>query len=193
MLTVKNCKEWMEIFSQKIERNKDYLSDLDTPIGDGDHGNNMSRGMTEVMKVLSEKDFSEVSDILKSISFALISKVGGASGPLYGTAFLEMSKNAKETTEIVTLLQSGLAGVEKRGKSEPGQKTMIDLWKPAIQLLETGELSEEKLSEVTNLTKDMVAQRGRASYVGERSLGHIDPGAMSSQYLFEALLEVGAI
>lgn len=193
MLTIENGKKWLAIFDEKITANKDYLSELDTPIGDGDHGNNMYRGMSAVMEAIKEKDPQQVPDLLKLTAMTLISKVGGASGPLYGTAFLEMAKESAKTDEIIPLVEKALEGIEKRGNSQPGEKTMLDVWMPALTELKSGDLTVQHLQEVAEKTKDIVATKGRASYLGERSLGHIDPGAMSSCYLFEAMIEAGVI
>jgi dihydroxyacetone kinase-like protein len=122
---------------------------------------------------------------------ALISKVGGASGPLYGTAMMEMMKASKESSEPEILLNAAIAGIEKRGNSKPGEKTMLDLWVPAVENLNNGTLNPATLEILVEKTKNIKATKGRASYVGERSIGHIDPGAMSSAYLFESMIEAG--
>lgn len=188
MFTPENLKKTMTLFGAKIQEEKQYLSDLDTSIGDGDHGNNMARGMTAVLEGNLD---GELPDIFKSIAMALISKVGGASGPLYGTAMMEMMKASKDSNDPVTLLTAAYEGIMKRGGATEGQKTMLDLWIPAVELLKKGELTEEKVNELAEKTKDIIATKGRASYVGERSIGHIDPGAMSSAYLFNAMIEAG--
>lgn len=123
----------------------------------------------------------------------LVSKVGGASGPLYGSAFINMAKIAKETNDIGEILASGLEGIQKRGHAEAGEKTMVDEWIPVIEAIKNNTLSIDKIDEALNSTKDMKATKGRASYLGDRSVGHIDPGAQSSAYLFEALLEAGVL
>lgn len=191
MFTTENSKAALQRFSKKIEENKAYLSELDTPIGDGDHGNNMSRGMAAVIESLEAKHPESVQDVFKLTAMALISKVGGASGPLYGTAMLEIAKAAADSAEPAVLLEAGLAGIKKRGNSDLGEKTMIDLWQPAIEMVKEGRLTEKFLISTTEATKDLAATKGRASYVGERSVGHIDPGAMSSKYFFETLMEEG--
>lgn len=186
-LTVETLTNWMNDFADKISENKQYLSDLDTPIGDGDHGFNMDRGMSAV----KEKLASEPKDLttgLKTIAMALISTVGGASGPLYGTAFLEMAKKSSSTDDLGELLDAALAGIEKRGGAKPGDKTMVDVWDALVPEVKNGTLTEEKITAAVESTKDMVAKKGRASYLGERSKGHIDPGSQSSGYLFETLL-----
>ncbi|MGG5342577.1 dihydroxyacetone kinase subunit DhaL [Enterococcus sp. AZ192] len=191
MFTVENLKTALQLFKDKIDKNKDYLSELDTPIGDGDHGNNMSRGMEAVSESLQSKAPETIQDVFKLTAMALISKVGGASGPLYGTAMMEMAKASATTSEALPILEAGLAGIEKRGNSQPGEKTMLDLWAPAIEAVRSGNVTLEDLQSAVDKTKDIVATKGRASYVGERSVGHIDPGAMSSLYFFESLMEAG--
>lgn len=191
MFTKENTIQAFTIFQKKIEEKKAYLSELDTPIGDGDHGNNMSRGMTAVVESLQEKNPQTLTDVFKVTAMALISKVGGASGPLYGTAMMEMGKAAATTDDPATIIAAGLAGIEKRGNSQPGEKTMLDLWAPALSAIKENKLTTAVLEEAAEKTKDIQATKGRASYVGERSVGHIDPGAMSSCYLFEALIEAG--
>ena len=186
MLTTEQTKAWLLAFNTKIQENKDYLSELDTPIGDADHGANMARGMAEVTKALEVESFASSADILKKTAITLMSKVGGASGPLYGSAFLAMSKAAGEGGDVTALIQAGLEAIQKRGKAVVGEKTMVDIWAAFLE----GANTEEKLEAVVEASKDILATKGRASYLGERSLGHIDPGTRSSAYLFEALLEV---
>lgn len=191
MFTTENLKQALALFKEKVDNHKDYLSELDTPIGDGDHGNNMARGMAAVAESLAGKDPQTVPEVFKLTAMALISKVGGASGPLYGTAMLEMAKASGNTTEASAVLEAGLLGIEKRGNSQPGEKTMLDEWAPAIEAIKEQQLTAELLQTFAEATKELVATKGRASYVGERSIGHIDPGAMSSSYFFQALLEAG--
>ena len=188
MFTPENLIDTIQRFDKKIQKNKDYLSELDTPIGDGDHGNNMARGMSAVMQADIQGSLFEE---FKTVAMTLISKVGGASGPLYGTAMLEMAKASKETADPEQILRAGIAGIQKRGKATLGEKTMLDLWIPAVEAIKTGTLTSELLTTLTDETKELIATKGRASYVGERSKGHIDPGAMSSNYLFESMLEAG--
>lgn len=191
MFTVDNLKKSLQLFKEKVDKNKDYLSELDTPIGDGDHGNNMARGMEAVNESLQSKAPETVQDVFKLTAMALISKVGGASGPLYGTAMMEMAKASATTSDALPILEAGLAGIEKRGNSQPGEKTMLDEWASAIEAIKGGQLTEAVLESSVEATKDIAATKGRASYVGERSIGHIDPGAMSSKYFFESLMEAG--
>ncbi|WP_237446887.1 dihydroxyacetone kinase subunit DhaL [Streptococcus sp. KHUD_011] len=191
-MNVEQALEWMKLFNEKIQEQKDYLSELDTPIGDGDHGGNMARGMAAVMENLEGKQFETSSDVFKLVSMQLLSKVGGASGPLYGSAFMGMAK-ADSHSKLEEILQSGLDMIIKRGKAEVGEKTMVDVWTPVIAALSAGQLTQEVIDKVVNATKDLLATKGRASYVGERSLGHIDPGSFSSGLLFTALLETGVV
>lgn len=189
MLTVKNITEWMTKYAVKIAANKQKLSDLDTPIGDGDHGFNMNRGMEAVVKKLTTNHPVSVTEAFKEIAMTLISTVGGASGPLYGTAFLEMAKKSESTTTLSTLLEAALSGIEKRGGAQPGDKTMVDVWAQLVPLVKENKLTRSKIILAVKSTEPMIAKKGRASYLGKRSQGHLDPGAQSSGYLFAALLE----
>ena len=187
-LTVDTLSEWMSKLADQIDQNKQYLSDLDSAIGDGDHGFNMDRGMKAVEEKLATKP-ADVPTELRTIAMALISTVGGASGPLYGTAFLEMFKKSKETTDMGDLLEAALAGIEKRGGAKLGDKTMVDVWNTLVPDVKNGTLTQDKIEAAVEATKPMVAKKGRASYLGERSKGHIDPGSQSSGYLFSTMLE----
>ena len=184
------AKKWMLLFNEKIQANKDYLSELDTPIGDGDHGGNMARGMAAVVENLEGKDFANSAEVFQVVSMQLLSKVGGASGPLYGSAFMGIMKAEKEGTSLVDAVQAGLDMIQKRGKASVGEKTMVDVWAGVVEAIRREELTKETIRALVESTKDMKATKGRASYVGERSIGHIDPGSYSSGLLFEALLEV---
>ena len=188
-LTKELLAEWISRFYEKIQNNKGYLSDLDAAIGDGDHGNNMARGMQAVTESLEKNETADTTQSLKLIAMALISKVGGASGPLYGTAFLEMAKASNDTKDLGELLQEALSGIEKRGGAQPNDKTMVDVWNKVVSKADASSLTNADIEAAVESTKDMVAKKGRASYLGERSVGHLDPGAVSSGYLFEALLE----
>ncbi|HGA0372335.1 TPA: dihydroxyacetone kinase subunit DhaL [Streptococcus agalactiae] len=192
-MEVKTAIEWMHTFNQKIQSNNDYLSELDTPIGDGDHGGNMARGMTAVIENLDNNEFSSAADVFKTVSMQLLSKVGGASGPLYGSAFMGITKAEQSESTISEALGAGLEMIQKRGKAELNEKTMVDVWHGVIEAIEKNELTEDRIDSLVDATKGMKATKGRASYVGERSLGHIDPGSFSSGLLFKALLEVGGV
>ena len=195
-LTVQDIQTWLDNYSKVIEEKKDYLRELDTPIGDGDHGNNMARGMAEYKIAFDKKVPTTITETFKVLSMALISKVGGASGPLYGTAFMNMTKATKDLETISSpeqlkeIVQQGLAGIQMRGKAEPGDKTMVDVWAPVAEVIGTEQFNEEKIEQFAEATKDWVAKKGRASYLGERAIGHIDPGAASSALLFEELVKV---
>ena len=191
-LTVETLTTWMNTFETKINAKKAYLSELDTPIGDGDHGNNMARGMRAVTEALATKKSADLTTGLKFVAMSLISKVGGAAGPLYGTAFLEMAKKSNTTAELSELLHAAVLGIKQRGGAALGDKTMVDVWEVVVPEYTVGQLSLEKITQAVAATKELVAKRGRASYLGERSVGHLDPGAVSSGYLFEALLETEA-
>ena len=186
------AKKWMKLFNDKIQEQKAYLSDLDTPIGDGDHGGNMARGMAAAVESLAAKDFASAAEVFQAVSMQLISKVGGASGPLYGSAFMGMAKAEKDGKDLSEVIRAGLDMIQKRGKAVPGEKTMVDVWSGIPVSLQSGDLTHEKIGSLVEATKDLKATKGRASYVGERSIGHIDPGSASSGLLFEALLETEA-
>ncbi|MBC1318346.1 dihydroxyacetone kinase subunit L [Listeria booriae] len=184
--------QWLQDFSERVIQNKQLLSDLDQAIGDGDHGINMARGLTELQKALAEKEPASVKDTFKTAGMTILSKVGGASGPLYGSAFLAMSKaidtDTLTETQLIEALEAGLAGIEHRGKSHAGEKTMIDVWEPVIHALRQDELTSDVIEAALQKTKDLKATKGRAAYLGDRSIGHLDPGAYSSALLFQALL-----
>lgn len=185
--------KWMEIFNHKIQAEKEKLTELDTPIGDADHGNNMARGMNAVMERLDSDQPDTATDALKLVAKNLISKVGGSAGPLYGSAILNMAKSLGTDDDLAVALNEGLEAIKKRGKSTEGEKTMIDTWAPVVEAVRSNQLTEDLIDDAVNNTKDMRATKGRASYVGERSIGHIDPGAYSSGLLFKALIEAGGI
>lgn len=186
-------KKWLALFATKINEEKAYLSELDSAIGDGDHGMNMARGVSEMVIALDDKQPETVADVFKLAGMTLVSKVGGASGPLYGSAFIGMAKAAQTSDELIPVLKAGLAGIKKRGKAEVGEKTMVDMWAGVIDALEAHQLTAEKIVAISEETKDRVATKGRASYLGERSIGHLDPGTISSRYLFETMLEAGVV
>jgi dihydroxyacetone kinase-like protein len=189
MLTPEIARLWLHNFAALIDDNKAHLSDLDTPIGDADHGNNMARGMVALTEVLQAKPDLDLAGVFKASAMALISKVGGASGPLYGTAFLEMAKAAKNSDDLPTLLDTALAGVIKRGGAAVGDKTMVDAWTPLVKAVHDGTLSQAVIDKAVASTEPLIAKKGRAAYLGERGIGHRDPGAESTGYLFEALLQ----
>ncbi|EFW5973833.1 dihydroxyacetone kinase subunit L [Listeria monocytogenes] len=184
---------WLNDFGERVQENKQLLSDLDQAIGDGDHGINMARGLGELKKAFTEKEPADLKDVFKTAGMTMVSKVGGASGPLYGTAFLNMSKAVDSETidaeGLTKVFEAGLEGIEKRGKSHAGEKTMIDVWEPVVNALHQEDLTDDVVDAALQKTKDLKATKGRASYLGERSIGHLDPGAYSSALLFHAMLQ----
>ncbi|EAD1398889.1 dihydroxyacetone kinase subunit L [Listeria monocytogenes] len=184
---------WLNDFGERVQENKQLLSDLDQAIGDGDHGINMARGLSELKKVFTEKEPADLKDVFKTAGMTMVSKVGGASGPLYGTAFLNMSNAVDADTidavGLTKVIEAGLEGIEKRGKSHAGEKTMIDVWEPVVHALHQEDLTDDVVDAALQKTKDLKATKGRASYLGERSIGHLDPGAYSSALLFHAMLQ----
>lgn len=193
MVEIESLKKWIELYGEKVTENKEHLNQLDSDIGDGDHGSNLTRGAAAVKEKVSESEYDNLSDFFKDVGMTLVSKVGGASGPLYGSAFISMAKQAKESDNLAALLEAGLDGIQKRGKAEAGEKTMVDEWIPVVEALKENKLTDEVIEDSLQKTKDMKATKGRASYLGDRSIGHIDPGAQSSAYLFKSLLEAGAV
>lgn len=181
--------KWITLFNQKVQEEKDYLSELDGPIGDGDHGANLARGMAAALEALNSTDPQSAAEAFKAVSMALISKVGGASGPLYGSAFMGMMKAEQEGQDLAGVLEAGLDMIVKRGHAQVGEKTMVDVWSPVVEAVKKNQLTNDFIDQAILSTKDIVATKGRASYVGERSIGHIDPGSQSSGLLFKALLE----
>ena len=190
-MDIKIAKAWMTSFNDKIQENKDYLSELDTPIGDGDHGSNMARGMAAVMEALDQSEPATTADLFKLVSMQLLSKVGGASGPLYGSAFIGMTKAEQAGVDLPGLIEAGLEMIQKRGKATTNEKTMVDVWAGVLDALKENKLNAAIIDQLVQASKDMKATKGRASYVGERSIGHVDQGSSSSGLLFKALLEVG--
>lgn len=195
-ITVKEMQEWLMEFTKEINENKSYLSDLDTPIGDGDHGNNMGRGVSAFEDAFKKEEPTTISDTFKVLSMAMISKVGGASGPLYGSAFMNMMKATKDVDVINSqeqlgkIIEEGTNGIQARGKAEAEDKTMLDVWLPVTEALKNNQLTADVIENAKEHTKNLVAKKGRASYLGERAIGHIDPGAASSAILFQTLLDM---
>lgn len=200
VLKVEQAVAWIEKTNALIQSNKEYLTELDQAIGDGDHGLNMSRGFQEAEAKISSTEYDTVADVFKDTATVLMSKVGGASGPLYGTAFLKMSmvlkgNDAVTQAEFADAVEEALNGIKQRGKADQGEKTMIDVWHPVADFLKNGQnVQAEKLEETAQqameATKDTLATKGRAAYLQERSRGHVDPGSTSSFYLFQALADV---
>lgn len=189
-LELATAKEWINLFVEKLENNMAVLNELDTAIGDGDHGTNMKRGAEAITAAFDKKEPETLADLYKTTAFAMIQKVGGASGPLYGTAFLDMSKAEKSAElELGDLLQIGTDGLKRRGESDVGMKTMIDVWQPVSDAAKNDQLNQQVIADALTKGKELVATKGRASYLEEKSKGHIDPGSQSSAYLFESLIE----
>jgi dihydroxyacetone kinase-like protein len=186
-----------------IEEHRVELIQLDRVIGDGDHGENMGRGFKAVLTALDANTPDSPAAVLKLVATTLISKVGGAAGPLYGTAFLRASTAVKDRAELepadlTEALTAALGGIVARGKAEPGDKTMVDALDPAVRAAK-GDTAAELLAAAADAaetgadaTVPLVARKGRASYLGERSAGHMDPGARSTALLLRAFAEVAA-
>jgi dihydroxyacetone kinase-like protein len=196
-------EDWMTRFAAEVAENRSYLTKLDGAIGDGDHGTNMDRGMKKALERLEATDGDDIGASLKAVGMALVSSVGGAAGPLYGTLFLQMGQATAGRSELdlagfTEALDAGVQGVIKRGKAEPGDKTMLDALGPALDALRSAggddvggalEQAAEAAREGMEATVPMVARKGRASYLGERSAGHQDPGATSSHLLLKTAAE----
>ena len=188
-----------------IEENKSYLTELDAVIGDGDHGINMNKGFNAVKQKLKGNDGSDIGEILKKTGMTLVSNVGGASGPLYGTAFMKagIEVNGKANVDIedfIKILEAALVGVKLRGKAVRGEKTMVDAIEPAIDAMKEARdeglisveilrLGKDAAMKGVEYTKTIIATKGRASYLGERSIGHQDAGATSSYLILNTVYE----
>ena len=199
----------MRAFARAVAREREYLTELDAAIGDADHGINMERGTQAVLTRLEGVDDAGVAGglgpLLKTVGMTLVSTVGGAAGPLYGTLFLAMGTAAGEASELplaawAATLDAGVTGVRARGKAEPGDKTMLDALLPAVEALKSAAASGLSLEAALQssaaaaqqgmtATVALVARKGRASYLGERSAGHQDPGATSSWLLLQTAAE----
>lgn len=192
---------WLQNCAETYVQHKDELTELDAAIGDADHGANMARGFTAVQAKLAGLQDKDIGTIFKTVAMTLISTVGGASGPLYGTFFLQAATGANGKTaltheELVTALSAGLQGLMSRGKAVVGEKTMVDALVPALEALKPAgndslpaalDRAVAAAKKGADSTIPLVAKKGRASYLGERSAGHLDPGAASSVMLLEAL------
>lgn len=196
----------IEGMAKKIEAEKDYLTQLDNEIGDGDHGINLARGFEAVEKKLPSLAGGDIGALLKGVGMQLVSTVGGASGPIYGTAFMKAGMACKGLTELdgpafIKAMEAAVDGIKMRGKATEGEKTMLDALCPALKVMQdevaAGKSLKEALQDAAaaaekgvEYTKTIIATKGRASYLGERSLGHQDPGATSSLYLLQVLAEM---
>jgi dihydroxyacetone kinase-like protein len=201
MITRDGVLTWLQNFRQVLAENRDYLTALDSAIGDADHGINMDRGFGAVMAKLPTVAESDISNILKTAGMTLVSTVGGAGGPLYGTFFMRAgaalaNKAELSAADVLAALDAGLAGVLQRGKATTGEKTMVDALTPARdamrQVVEAnGDIGAALHAAATaaeqgmKATIPMLATKGRASYLGERSIGHQDPGATSSYLMLQ--------
>lgn len=196
--------EISQAIAKRIEEEKDFLTQLDNEIGDGDHGINMARGFQAVEQKLPALADKDIGAILKGVGMQLVSTVGGASGPLYGTAFMKAGAACKDMMELdgagfATALDAAIGGIKMRGKAQEGEKTMLDALCPAYQALQAGltagndtktslQSAVAAAEKGVEYTKTIIATKGRASYLGERSLGHQDPGATSSLYMLQTIL-----
>jgi phosphoenolpyruvate---glycerone phosphotransferase subunit DhaL len=199
---------WVEAFSSTVAENKEYLTRLDSAIGDADHGINMDRGMKAVTAKLDAFKGDDIGALLKTVGMTLVSSVGGAGGPLYGTLFLQMGMATAGKSELgpedwAAALDAAVKGVQMRGKAEPGDKTMVDALIPARDAFSAavaeGASFEEALTRSAQAAEEgmlattpLVAKKGRASYLGERSAGHQDPGATSSYMLVKTAADTWA-
>ena len=205
MVTKQQILQWLQAVAVVLEQNKDYLTELDAAIGDADHGINMNRGFQKVVSQLPSVTDKDIGSILKTVSMTLISSVGGASGPLYGTLFLRAStavagKLELSDEDMVDLLQATVDGIVQRGKANLGDKTMLDALSPASdafkQAVANNASTQEALQQAVAAAEEgmkntipLVAKKGRASYLGDRSSGHQDPGATSAYLILKTLLQ----
>ena len=196
---------WVELSAEVMVAEREHLTKLDSAIGDADHGANMSRGFQAAVEKLSATPPGEPAAVFKSVGMTLLSKVGGAGGPLYGSFFMKLAEPVGGIEELgpeqwAAALRAGVDGVRARGKADPGDKTMVDALLPAVEALETAvaegasladalERSAAAAEQGARATVPLVARKGRASYLGERSAGHQDPGATSSHLLLKAAAE----
>jgi dihydroxyacetone kinase-like protein len=203
-VTTAALDQWVRAFADLVSAQRDYLTELDSAIGDADHGANMDRGMTAAVAALDELQPETAGALFSKVGMTLVSTVGGASGPLFGTFFLRLGTalgDTKEATpeQLAAALRAGLEGVVARGKAEAGDKTMYDALAPAVAALEAGLGTGQGLSSALaaaaqaaadgrDATTPMLARKGRASYLGERSVGHQDPGATTVALLMQAAL-----
>ena len=201
---------WVRATADVVAEQRLALSELDRQIGDGDHGENLNRGFTAVVAKLDglAEPPAQVGDVLKLVATTLMSTVGGAAGPLYGTAYLRAAKvtavEELDAAAVVAMLEAGLEGIVARGKASPGEKTMVDAWTPAVAAAQSAaaadgvdpaavlEAAAVAAEDGAVATDPMVATKGRASYLGERSAGHRDPGAASSAMVLRAAARTAA-
>lgn len=207
-LTQEAVRTWLQRCAAVLEENRDYLTQLDAAIGDADHGANMDRGFKAAMTRLASLNAPDIGSVFKTVGMALVATVGGAGGPLYGTFFLQLGVKTANKQELTAqdwaeALEAAVNGVIARGQARPGDKTMVDALLPALEAykaaLQEGASFAEALArsaaaaeEGMKATIPMVAKKGRASYLGERSAGHQDPGATSSYLMLQAAAETWA-
>ena len=193
---------WLRDAAQTLHENAAYLTELDSAIGDADHGANMDRGFQAIVALLDESSFESVDELMKKAGMTLVSKVGGASGPLYGTFFLRFGTALAGVSDVTPealgqAFEGGVGGILQRGKPELGDKTMYDAWAPALDAYDAAmasgsdlagalQAASEAAAKGRDATIPLVARKGRASYLGERSAGHQDPGATSTTLLLES-------
>ncbi|MGZ4186035.1 MAG: dihydroxyacetone kinase subunit DhaL [Solirubrobacteraceae bacterium] len=189
--------DWMQRFASSMAEHRQELVALDTAIGDGDHGTNMDRGMRKALEKLESQEQADAGAVLKTVAMALISNVGGAAGPLYGTLLLQMGtalagKDEIDLESYAGAWRKGIQGVQARGKAVLDDKTMVDALVPGVEALEKASDLDSGLREAVNAAESgmratipLVARKGRASYLGERSRDHQDPGATSTFYLYQ--------
>jgi dihydroxyacetone kinase-like protein len=205
MITTTTIEAWLQRTAAVLDENKSYLTELDAAIGDADHGVNLARGFNAVVQKLAAQPGQSLSALFKSAGMTLMSSVGGASGMLYGNFFLKAAAVAGDRTaltdaELLAVLAAGRDGIVQRGRAELGDKTMIDAWTPALAALEAalqaGAAAPSALAACAaaaeagmRATIPLQARKGRASYLGERSIGHQDPGATSSYLILRTLAE----
>jgi phosphoenolpyruvate---glycerone phosphotransferase subunit DhaL len=200
-ITRDGALDWMRRFAGEMDEHRQELVRLDTAIGDGDHGTNMDRGMRKATEKLDAAEQADPGAVLKTVAMALVSSVGGAAGPLYGTLFLQMGTAITGRDEVdlpafAAAARKGLEGVQARGKAQPGDKTMVDALIPAVNALDAASDLDSGLRDAAQAAHDgmlatipLIALKGRASYLGERSRDHQDPGATSTYYLFKSAAE----
>jgi len=204
-ITKEDIIEWLKTTAVVLEKNAQYLTELDSPIGDADHGFNMNRGFKKIMSKLPQVEDNDIGTILKAVGMALITSVGGAGGPLYGTFYMDAGKAVAgkiklSTNDLIALLNAGLKGVVRIGKTNLGDKTMVDAIHPAVEVIRKTLANNKDVIKALHCMTDaaykgmkdtipMLAKKGRASYLGERSIGHQDPGATSSYLILKTLLD----
>jgi phosphoenolpyruvate---glycerone phosphotransferase subunit DhaL len=207
-ITTEDTLHWLQQLALTLHENRDYLTQLDSAIGDADHGINMDRGFKAVMEKLQNHAEMDIGSLLKLVGTTLVSTVGGASGPLYGTAFLRAGiavagKRELYEADYIALLEAAVEGIKARGRAQPGEKTMLDALTPALAAARAAEAAHLGIVGVTRQASDaaeegmqatipLVATKGRASYLGERSAGHQDPGATSSWLILKTLADTCA-